>query len=165
MLKFNGPWLLLIVWSLRRLCTRVAVMFTYRISSCYTSISLLVLIGGRNRPILCLDPWWYGHHVLWIFWRGSQWVHKHLLSCTSAEPASLFFLTMVGYDMAPQREGSHSSALICRYWSSLMMLWCHRLIIRSFPVWVVQLFALLVDCFLCHQTCLCLPQWNRGREE
>lgn len=31
-----------------------------------------------------------------------------------------------------QRQESHSTALICRHWSSSTMLWCHRLIIRSF---------------------------------
>lgn len=77
------------------------------------------------------------------------------------------FLTMVGYDIAPQREKS----LRCTHLSLLILL-SDALVPQSHNQTFSHIsgaaLVLFIDCFLqfvdCHQNCLCPPQWNQGRK-
>jgi len=94
-------------------------------------------------PDLCLV---LGGAAIMLESKLASWSGKHSRSISSqrhnslrsAEPA--FFsciLTMQRRDMAPQRQRSlHCS--VCHYWSSSGKLFYHRLIIRSFPTWLMQ---------------------------
>lgn len=89
-------------------------MFSYQSNSCFTLISLLPIIREGTHLTFGLV---FGDMVIMLNpgFATLSWSQSTRICLPGHLQSLLVFLMMVGYDIAPQRQGSHSTALICRY--------------------------------------------------